>query len=246
MSIMKGAEPFLLPGSKQGVLLVHGFTGSPSEMRLLGEYLNRTAGFTVLAPRLCGHGTFVHEMESTKWPQWYGAVEDGYHFLTALCSNISVVGLSMGGLFTLKLSTEYPVDKIVSLNSPIFVADKRLKFLPIFKLFKRYELKKRRKLPNLDPIYSVYYDQVPLRSISSLQALIKHVEEKLPEVQTPILVVQSKHDHTVKPQSGAHIYEKVGSKNKEMRWFERSGHLISLDVEREDVFATISEFLKIK
>jgi carboxylesterase len=240
---MKGAEPFLLPGGEHGVLLVHGFTGSPSEMRLLGEYLNREAGFTVLAPRLCGHGTAVNDMESMKWPQWYGAVEDGYHFLKALCSTISVVGLSMGGLFTLKLSTEYEVNKIVSLNSPIFIADKRLKYLPVVKLFRRYELKKRRKLPDLDPLYSIYYEKVPLKSIISLQALIRHMEEKLPEVETPILVVQSKHDRTVKPESGSYIYEKVGSREKEMRWFERSGHLISLDIEREEAFKAIAEFL---
>lgn len=244
MAIMKGAEPFLLPGGEHGVLVVHGFTGSPSEMRLLGEYLNQTAGFTVLAPRLCGHGTIVKDMETTKWPQWYGAVEDGYHFLKGLCSTVSVVGLSMGGLFTLQLSTEYKLHKIVSLNSPIFIADKRLKFLPLFKLFRRYETKKRRKIPNLDPLFSVYYEQVPLKSISSLQSLIKHVEEKLPLINTPILVVQSKHDRTVKPQSGTYIYERVASQEKEIRWFDRSGHLVLLDVEREDVFETIAEFLQ--
>ncbi|MCE5285414.1 MAG: alpha/beta fold hydrolase [Pelosinus sp.] len=243
MAIMKGAEPFLLPGGEDGVLLVHGFTGSPSEMRLLGEYLNRECGFTVLAPRLCGHGTTVSDMENTKWPQWYGAVEDGYHFLQGLCSTISVVGLSMGGLFTLKLSTEYAVNKIVSLNSPIFIADKRLKFLPVVKLFRKYEVKKRRKLPNLDPSYSVYYEKVPLKSIASLQALIRHVEERLSKVETPILVVQSKHDRTIKPESGAYIYEKVSSRDKEMRWFERSGHLISLDIEREQAFKVVADFL---
>lgn len=243
MAIMKGAEPFLLPGSKHGVLLVHGFTGSPSEMRLLGEYLNGEKGYTVLAPRLGGHGSAVRDMEIMKWPQWYGAVEDGYHFLKALCTTISVVGLSMGGLFTLKLSTEYEVAKIVSLNSPIFIADKRLKFLPLVKLFRKYEIKKRRKLPNLDPLYSIYYEKVPLKSIVSLQSLIRHVEEKLPDVKTPILVVQSKHDHTVKPESGSYIFENVGSRHKEMRWFERSGHLISLDMERDEAFKVIADFL---
>jgi carboxylesterase len=239
---MKGAEPFLLPGGEHGVLLVHGFTGSPSEMRLLGAYLNK-ACFTVLAPRLCGHGSAVNDMENTKWPHWYGAVEDGYCFLKGLCQTISVVGLSMGGLFTLKLSTDYEVHKIVSLNSPIFIADKRLKFLPIVKLFRKYEQKKRRKLPDLEPIYSIYYDKVPLKSIASLQALIRHVEERLPEVKAPILVVQSRHDRTVRPESGPYIYDRVGSQQKEMKWFERSGHLVSLDVEREAVFQVIAEFL---
>ncbi len=93
--LMAGAEPFLLPGGEQGVLLVHGFTGSPSEMRLLGEYLNGQ-GYTVLAPRLAGHGTRVEEMITTGWPMWYENVEDAYHLLSGLCPDITAVGLSMG------------------------------------------------------------------------------------------------------------------------------------------------------
>ena len=122
MTIQPGAEPFLLPGGTKGVLLIHGFTGSPSEMRLLGDYLHQL-GYTVLAVRLCGHGTNVKELRETNWRHWFSTVENGYHILKGLCSKITVVGLSMGGLLSLKLAAEYPVSKVVSLSTPIYIAD---------------------------------------------------------------------------------------------------------------------------
>lgn len=242
MAILKGAEPFLLPGGRQGVLLVHGFTGSPSEMRLLGEYLH-ALGYTVLAPRLCGHGTSAAEMAETKWPHWYSSVEDGYHFLKALCSEIYVVGLSMGGLLSLKLAAEYPVERLVSLAAPIQIHDRRLPLLPLYRLFRRTVTKKRKPM-DVDPRYSVCYDETPLSSLSSLLELIKHVSGLLPAVTVPALVIQSRAEHTVRPESAAYIYERLGSKEKKLIWLEKSGHVITLDSERDTVFTYIKNFIK--
>ncbi|SDN12778.1 carboxylesterase [Dendrosporobacter quercicolus] len=240
--ILKGAEPFLLPGSKQGVLLIHGFTGSPSEMRLLGEFLQKL-GYTVLAPRLCGHGTSAAEMAETKWPHWYDAVQDGYHLLQGLCTEISVVGLSMGGLLSLKLAVDYPVSKVACLSAPIYIADKRLPLLNLVRMFRNFVPKKRRRL-EVDPLYSVCYDQTPLSSLSSLLALIKHVNQQLPDMDKPVLIMQSRREHTVQPKSARHIYDRVGSSDKRLIWLEKSGHIITLDVERDLVFKQIKNFLQ--
>ncbi|MEG6584904.1 alpha/beta hydrolase [Dendrosporobacter sp. 1207_IL3150] len=242
MAILKGAEPFLLPGGKQGILLIHGFTGSPSEMRLLGEHLNEH-GYTVLAPRLCGHGTNAEEMATTAWPHWYGAVQDGYHLLKGLCSQIAVVGLSMGGLMALKVGVEYPVSKVVCLSAPIFIADKRLPMLGIFRLFRKFIPKKRRRL-EVDPLYSVCYDRTPLSSLSSLLELIKTVDKQLPYLDKPLLVMQSLREHTVVPKSAKYIHDRAGSTDKKLIWLEKSGHIITLDIERDIVFDNIIKFLK--
>lgn len=242
MAILQGAEPFLLPGGKQGVLLVHGFTGSPSEMRLLGEYLNKV-GYTVLAPRLCGHGTNSAEMAATNWVHWYSAVEDGYYLLKALCSEIYVVGLSMGGLLSLKLASEYPVTKLVSMAAPIYINDRRLPLLPVYRLFRNYVPKKRKKM-DVDSLYSVGYDETPLSSLSSLLELIKHVDRLLPAITVPALVIQSRAEHTVLPASAVHIYKTLGSQEKKLIWLEKSGHIVTLDIERENVFEHITDFLK--
>ncbi|XEQ94171.1 Carboxylesterase [Sporomusa carbonis] len=239
---MPGAEPFFLPGGEKGVLLVHGFTGSPSEMRLLGEYLNNL-GYTVLAPRLPGHGITPEEMAKTVWPHWYGSVEDGYHFLTGVCSNIAAVGLSMGGLLTLKLGSEYPLSKLAVLSTPIYIANKRLKLLPVYRMFTNYVSKQRRRLPETGQLYSVSYDVTPLNSLASLLELIKHVDKLLPAITIPALVIQSKKEHTVKPESAQYIYDKLGSQEKQLVWLNKSGHIITLDMERDYVFQEISRFL---
>lgn len=241
LAIIRGAEPFLLPGGDHGVLLIHGFTGSPSEMRLLGDQLN-SLGYTVLAPRLCGHGTSVREMRQTSWPHWYSAVEDGYHLLHGICRHVAVVGLSMGGLMTLKLAAEYPVDRLVALSTPIYIADRRLHLLPAYRLFQRYVTKQRKRY-DVDPIYTVCYDRTPLDSLASMLELIKHVEVLLPVVRAPALVIQSRREHTVRPESARLIYNRLGSIDKKLVWLEKSGHVVTLDKERDQVFQYIADFL---
>ena len=242
MSILAGAEPFFLPGGDHGVIVVHGFTGSPSEMRPLGEYL-QAQGFTVLGPRLCGHGTCVQELNQTKWPQWYTSVEDAFFLLRGVCRTVSVVGLSMGGLMALKLGTEYPVARVVTLSAPIYINDKRLAYLPLIRLFRRYSPKRRRRY-NAGDQYSVGYDQFPLAAVSSLLELIKHISQQLPQLKVPLLVVQSRNEHTVIPQSAQYIYDRAGSREKELLWLDKSGHVVTLDVERYMLFEKITAFLR--
>ena len=239
---MKGAEPFFLPGNEQGVLLIHGFTGSPAEVRMLGEYLHKK-GFTVLAPRLCGHGTTVEEMSKTNWSHWYSAAEDGYHILRSLCKSITVVGLSMGGLLALKLGAGYPVDKLVSLSTPIYIVDKRLSMLPMYRMFQEYVPKKRKMFMDIDPQYSVGYNATPLSSLSSLLELIQRVDKLLPSITAPLLIIQARSEHTVQPKSASYIYDKVGSIEKKLTWLEKSGHIVTLDVDREQVFREIAEWI---
>ena len=242
MAILHGAEPFLLPGGEKGVLLLHGFTGSPAEMRLLGEALHQE-GYTVLAPRLPGHGTTVEEMAETRWPLWYGGAEDGYWLLRSVCSEVAVVGLSMGGLLALALSAQLPVWKTVSLSAPIDLYDKRAHYVDMFRLFRTYAPKKRRRFADVDDCYTVAYESTPLACVKSLLQLIRHVQRLLPQVQAPLLVMQGRREHTVRPRSALHIYEQSGSLQKELVWLEKSGHLVTLDIERELVFAQVKAFL---
>lgn len=242
--IINGAEPFLLPGGSKGVLLIHGFTGSPSEMILLGNYLYRQ-GYTVLGVRLNGHGTTVEEMSHTDWHQWYHSACDGYHLLRGICSEISVIGLSMGGLLAMRIGRDFPVKKIVSMSAPIFIANERnLRFLPpVERSVGRYQRKNRRNLPELAKRYNVSYSQMPLVCVHQLLDVIKETKKMLPEITKPILIVQSENDHTVKVESGQYIYEHVQSEEKELLQLKLSGHLVTLDIEHDKLFEEIELFL---
>ena len=249
MAIMRNAEPFLFlsAGSKKGALLIHGFTGSPAEMRLAGEHLHKK-GVTVLAPRLCGHGSSLAEMDRTNWRHWYGSVEDAYSLLTGLCDEISVIGLSMGALLGIKLAKDYPIAKIAALSAPVYLAYERLGMLPLVKMFRSAVPKKIGQRSDfygddLAGQYLISYDATPLRPLASLLELIEEVKKLLPQVAAPMLIIQSKAEHTVRPESAQYIYDNIASSRKELVWLEKSHHVVTLGVEREKVFAEIEKLL---
>ncbi|MBP3400411.1 MAG: alpha/beta fold hydrolase [Selenomonadales bacterium] len=237
MIVQEGAESFLLRGGRRGVLLIHGFTGSTSEVRELAEALHKQ-GYTVFAPRLGAHGTSPKELEATSWHEWYATVEDGYRILSQLCDEIMVAGHSMGGLFAILIALSFPVKRIAVLSAPIKVQDKRVEYLGLVSLVARFFTKKKRKKDV--PYFN--YSVMPLKSVQSLMALIDTVRRELPRLDKPILILQSRREHTVDPVSAQIIYDEVGSKDKKLRWLERSGHSIVTDQEREFVFREVIVF----
>lgn len=244
--IINGAEPFLLPGSnKHGVLLIHGFTGSPSEMVLLGNRLYHE-GYTVICPRLPGHGTTVEDMANTNSKQWLTAVQDAYHLLRGICQEIYVIGLSMGGILALNLGLTMPIQKSVIMSAPIFLANERsLRFLPSReKSVGRYQRKNRRHIPELAKRYNISYSEMPLICIHELLNLIQETKKKLPEYKIPALIVQSQNDHTVNPKSGRYIFEHISSPKKEYYLLNYSGHIVTLDTEKDRLFDKIIDFLR--
>ncbi len=240
MLIAKEAEPYLLSGGAQGVLLIHGFTGSPAEMRTMADYLHER-GFTVLAVRLPGHGTSVEDLNTMVWQQWYRSAVDAYSLLKDMCAEVFVVGLSMGSLLALRLAAKFPLAKVVVLSTPINIYDKRLPLLPVYRLFKHYVPKKRRG-HEFEGIYT--YDSYPLAALSSFLELINDLKGRLSKVRQPVLIIQSRVEKTVRPDSANYIYDNVASSVKELFWLENSGHMVVLGVERELVFEKVYNFLK--
>lgn len=246
-SVHSYAEPLFWEGDKAIVcLLVHGFAGSPSEMRPLGEYLS-AKGYGVSAPLLAGHGTRPEEMILTGWPNWYDSVEKEYLRLSKKYPRKKIVpmGLSMGGTLVLHLAYHYRFEGIVVLNPGFKLRTKKAYFAPILQYFKDYE--PRNITDNAKAMRELhkqfYYDSTPIKSVTSQLLLLKQVKKEIFHIKEPILIIQSKRDGTLNPQGAKKIYETVASEVKKLVWLEKSGHIITLGEEKEIVFKKVEEFL---
>ncbi len=242
MSILKGAEPFILKGGNTGILLVHGFTGSPAEIALLGEFLHNHQ-YTVMAPRLTGHGTSVEDLEHTTKEDWYNSVVDAYHLLKNCCNEIHVMGLSMGGLLAIKLSLEFNIKKVLVMSTPFNIIT-RGRELPPKEYCQGQFIPKLRREFSVEPKYLVAYNQMPLLSIHQLFELVTETKNSLPKFNNKILIMQSKKDHTIKVNSAECLYQNIASTEKKIVWLEESGHVITLDKERDIVFKEALRFIQ--
>jgi len=242
--IQKGAEPFFFSGGSHGVLLLHGFTGSPADLLLLGKFLHRQ-GFTVLAPRIAGHGTTEEDLSRQTAEDWLDSARDGYAMLSGCCKKISVVGHSMGGVLAFLLAAECKVHRLVSLATPVFVAPERgADRLPPLQFCRgRFVPKHRRHMEKVPDAVNETYLTMPLVSVHELFGLMHTMTEKLSSVDRPALILHSVNDHTADPKSAAYLAEHIRTERKAVVYLKRSGHLLPLDKERDKVFSMTAKFL---
>ena len=237
-------NPFFFEGGGVGCLLVHGFSGSPPEMRPMGEYL-AAKGLTVVGVRLAGHGTTPEDMARTGWRDWVGSAEEGLRELQRRCERVFVAGLSMGGLITLHLAAHHSVPGIVVMSAPAYIADWRFRFLPLAQYFVRWvtpNIESDLTVPEAENRY-FSYDNLPTCCVASLGELLSLVRNELPQVKVPTLVMQGGKDHHIPSDSARIIFEGLGTEEKETVWWLNSGHAITIDSEREAVWARAYGFI---
>lgn len=244
------SEPFDLVGDDDvGVVLVHGFTGTPWEVGYLGSQL-AGAGYTVRAPRLPGHGTSLDDLDRTTWEDWAEAVERALDALRIRCKRVAVVGQSLGGLLALHLASHRKdVMCVASLAAPLWLEGlsgraahwtrpggplARIRTLP--KLGGSDVRDPRSKAEN--PCYS----GVPTRALAQLVTFMKVADDALPAVSQPVLVLHATQDHTAPVACAQRIAERTHAKR--VRILPRSYHLIAVDVERDIVAAEVVSFLR--
>jgi carboxylesterase len=250
--IIPTAEPFFLLGdsSKPACLLIHGFTGAPKEMRWMGEYLHQQ-GYTCLGVRLAGHGTDPEDMVRSRWTDWTASVEDGYHLLRGVTSNIFLVGLSMGGVLSLLMSARLAVRGVIAMSTPARLPDDHpVWLLELISLFRKYKSKTREEPGSgwFDKTAwqeHVSYPQNPVRSAAELKKLILAMRAALPEVQVPVLLMHSKDETYVLPENMNILYEGlVNAADKTKLSLTGSGHVLTRDASRQQVFQSAAEFIQ--
>jgi carboxylesterase len=234
-SVWPEAEPIRHDGGPIGALVVHGFTGSPDTMRPLADAFG-AAGFTVLAPRLPGHGTSIDDMATTGWDDWSGEVERAYGELSTRVDAVVVAGLSMGGTLTCWLAARHPeIAGIITVNAAVrpFSAEEREFVGLMLDAGDEFAPSIGADLAAPDARERVY-DGTPLRSLLSLWDGIDALQAELPKITCPALVVNSAVDHVVTPpdEVAEHLASSLGGPVERLV-LERSYHVATLDHDKE-------------
>lgn len=239
------AQPFLWEGGDHGVLLIHGFTGSVAHMRLLGEQL-RDAGFTVMGINLPGHATRLEDMRSCTAQEWYDAARAALMTLKERCRQVSVSGLSMGGVLTLLLAESEGMTAAIPISAPMGVQSRFMPFAGVAAPFvKTVRWKPRREQEGvMDVRYDLGYTGFPTRSAVALNRLMQEARVNLAAVRCPLLVVQSHSDETIAPASADIILQGVSSQDKRMLWLRGVPHVCTISREHERIGEAMVKLLR--
>jgi carboxylesterase len=230
-------NPFLFPGGPLGCLLIHGGTGSPPEMRPMGEYLAQK-GLTVLGVRLAGHGTTPEDLAQTTWQDLVASAEDGLGQLQARCERVFVAGLSVGGLLTLHLAAHHAIAGAIVMSAPAYLKNWQLKAMPIIKRFAKWH-RSSGKVDVTDPsdrdrMFS--YRRIPVAFGEEVNSLARQVRRDLGLVQVPVLIMQSRRDRTIPAGCAQVLFDGLATKDKEIVWWSNSGHAMTVDSDCEQVW----------
>ncbi|MFP5346037.1 MAG: alpha/beta hydrolase [Actinomycetes bacterium] len=243
MRVIPGAEAFSSDVGKVGVVLCHGFTGTPASLRPWAEHLT-AAGYSVRVPRLAGHGTTWRDLNRTTWHDWYSGVDRAFRDLDARCDAVAVGGLSMGGALALRLAQEHGrrVAGLVLVNPAVLVENRLLFALPAL----------RHVVPSFPGIASdirkpgqveVAYDRTPLHAVHSMLRMYRQVVRDLPHVRAPLLLLRSTVDHVVPAASSALVLSRVSSSDVEEVLLEDSYHVATQDHDAERIFDLSARFV---
>ncbi|REF34854.1 alpha/beta hydrolase [Thermasporomyces composti] len=244
MRVQPFAEPLDAGSGRTGVLLCHGFTGSPHSMRPWGTYLV-DHGLRVVVPRLPGHGTTWQDLNRTGWQDWYVAVERALLRLRDECDHVVVGGQSMGACLALRLAQTHPsaVHGLMLVNPALWSRDPRLLVLPVL----------HRVVPSLAAIghdihkpgvHEGAYDRTPLSALYSLTRLWRIVAADLPKVTQPLLVFRSLQDHVLDGSSLRLLRSRVGSREIEEHALPDSYHVATLDYDAPTIFEVSRGFVE--
>ena len=236
MPVVAGAEPFGVDAGEIGILLCHGFTGSPQSMRPWAQAL-ADAGHSVRLPLLPGHGTRWQDLNRTTWRQWYGHADAAFGELRARCRTVFAMGLSMGGALALRLAEEHGdgVAGVVAVNPYISQQHPLLPALPVMRWVVPTfpgvvgDIKK-------PGVTELGYTKVPLHALSSLMQFHAMVRADLPRVTQPVLLMYSAVDHVVPAATNAHaVRDGVSSSDVTEIVLEDSYHVATLDNDAERI-----------
>ena len=248
---MKGAEPiFIDKNSAVGILMLHGFTSTPCQLKELADFLSGK-GFTVYAPLIAGHGTSPKDLMNTTPEDWTNSALDGYLLLKQKVQKVVVIGSSFGGnlAFWLAQKTNNELAGIISFSAPVFLHFQRFIMLRyyLYGRFKTYYRKPPWACHNdkIKQVNEVLYSIIPIKSLKYFLDFLKNeTPSNLPNVKVPVLISHAKADPLAHPKSVKYIYGHINSVVKELYWFNSRFHTTINDKIRDEFFAKVYQFIK--
>lgn len=242
--VQAGAEGFELGSGSVGVLLVHGYSSSPQTLRGMGEHLARE-GVRVVTPLLPGHGTTVADLARRHPEEWVQTVEDAYSALAEQSERVVVVGSSFGAALAIDLAARTPDISALALLASVvqFPATKR-SALWLIRWFVPTVPGVRNDISDPALRTEIGYDRLPTKATYRMMRYLTGMPDRLRAVRCPVLILHGRQDHVAPASSPLLVHRLVASERKELVWLERSSHVITLDVEREEVFRRVDQFIR--
>ncbi|WP_433772949.1 alpha/beta hydrolase [Bacillus wiedmannii] len=236
-------KPFTFEGGDRAVLLLHGFTGNSADVRMLGRFLEKK-GYTCHAPIYKGHGVPPEQLVHTGPEDWWKDVMNAYqHLKDQGYEKIAAVGLSLGGVFSLKLAYTLPILGVVPMCAPMYIKSEEIMYQGILAYAREYK-KREQKSPERIEQEMFEFKQTPMNTLKALQELIRDVRNNVDMIYAPTFVVQARHDEMINTDSANIIYNGVESTLKNIKWYEDSTHVITLDKQREELHEDVYNFLE--
>jgi carboxylesterase len=236
-------KPFTNEAGKRAVLLLHAFTGSSADVRMLGRYLNKK-GYTTHAPHYRGHAVPPENLAEYTPEDWWEDVLEGYNHLKELgYEEIAVAGLSLGGVFSLKLGYTLPVKGIIPMCAPVYSNNEERLYRGMLEYAREYKRLEKKSQEETEAEMKEF-EKIPRPLIRKLHGLIDDVRENIDMIYNPVFVVQARNDDMIDTDSANVIYNEVEAEFKDIKWYEESGHVITLDKERDNLHEDIAAFLE--
>lgn len=243
MMKLASPKPFTFEGGDRAVLLLHGFTGNSADVRMLGRFLEKK-GYTCHAPIFKGHGVPPEELVHTGPEDWWQDVMEAYQLLKDKgFEKIAVAGLSLGGVFSLKLGYTVPVLGVVPMCAPMYIKSEETMYQGILAYAREYK-KREQKSPEQIEQEMLEFQKTPMNTLKALQQLIADVRNNVDMIYAPTFVVQARQDEMINTDSANIIYNGVESTLKDIKWYEDSTHVITLDKQRDELHEDVYNFLE--
>lgn len=243
MVFNEAVAPMTHDAGEVGVLLCHGFTGSPASMRPWAEFM-AGHGYSVRLPLLPGHGTHWRDLAGTRWQDWYGTALQEFHALRQRCDHVFVFGLSMGGTLTLRLAQELgdEVTGIAVVNPMVHKMPRGSSFAPLLKHVVP-SIKGIGNDINRPGMDEHCYDRVPVNGVAELGRLSRLVAADIERVTQPTLIFTSPQDHAVDPVNSQWLAERLQGRQVSSVVLTDSYHVATLDHDASTVFSSALAFV---